>query len=235
MKIVSVVNSKGGVGKSTVTRALASALIAKGYRTCILDIDSKQQSSCDWYKEAVRNGLGDDAPYVFVGRPSGVDAMLATIEKDHDFLFIDTPGSSLGGDASQALSSAIIKADLILIPINPSSSDEVNGTMKMDRDLLKTQSSFPEKKIRYLINRIKTRNTNWQTHSIEKFVENRLSLGFGIMESPLSDREQHLKTGDLGSTPMALSRRDPARQEIEQAAAEVLSLLGVEEKESSDA
>ena len=39
MKIISVFNNKGGVGKSTLTFHLAHALVEKGHKTLMIDLD----------------------------------------------------------------------------------------------------------------------------------------------------------------------------------------------------
>lgn len=45
MKTVTVHNKKGGVGKSTTTQSLASALLHKGYRVLVIDCDSQRNTS----------------------------------------------------------------------------------------------------------------------------------------------------------------------------------------------
>lgn len=41
MKVISIVNQKGGVGKTTLTRNLASLLTRRGYRVLALDLDAQ--------------------------------------------------------------------------------------------------------------------------------------------------------------------------------------------------
>lgn len=73
MKIVSVLNHKGGVGKTTFTASCAQALSLVGFRVCVIDNDSQHNLStlmgvgvrspslCDIYKSKE-----EDAPYIFL-------------------------------------------------------------------------------------------------------------------------------------------------------------------------
>ena len=46
--IIAVTNLKGGVGKSTLSRNLAVYFAMQGEKTCIIDTDIEQRTTCDW-------------------------------------------------------------------------------------------------------------------------------------------------------------------------------------------
>ena len=48
MKVISVLNQKGGVGKTTISVNLSAALHDKGYSVLLVDADP-QGSSLDWF------------------------------------------------------------------------------------------------------------------------------------------------------------------------------------------
>ncbi|MEL6857564.1 MAG: AAA family ATPase [Pseudomonadota bacterium] len=50
-RVISVANSKGGVGKTTTTVSLAEAFAAEGYRTLVVDLDSQANASLLIYGE----------------------------------------------------------------------------------------------------------------------------------------------------------------------------------------
>ena len=45
MVTIAVMNQKGGVGKSTVTRNFGAFLASQGYRTLIIDVDTQSNLS----------------------------------------------------------------------------------------------------------------------------------------------------------------------------------------------
>lgn len=111
MKVIAVLNQKGGAGKTTIATHLARALQLSGADVLLIDSDP-QGSARDW--SAVR----DDNPITVVGidRP--------TIERDlkslarKDYVIIDG-----APQASNLAVSAIKAADFILIPVQPSPYD----------------------------------------------------------------------------------------------------------------
>ena len=111
MKIISVLNQKGGAGKTTIATHLARAIQIAGSSVILVDSDP-QGSARDW--AAAR----EDQPVTVVGidRP--------TIERDvkglalSDYYIID--GAPQAADLAV---SAIKAADLVLIPVQPSPYD----------------------------------------------------------------------------------------------------------------
>lgn len=111
MKIIAVLNQKGGAGKTTIATHLATALRIAGHSVLLVDSDP-QGSARDW--ASVR----EDHPLSVVGmdRP--------TIERDLksiapvDFVIID--GAPQAADLAV---SAIKASDFILIPVQPSPYD----------------------------------------------------------------------------------------------------------------
>lgn len=49
-KVISVVNTKGGVGKTTITICVAEYLIKKQFKVYLIDTDP-QKSLLNWYKD----------------------------------------------------------------------------------------------------------------------------------------------------------------------------------------
>lgn len=111
MKVIAVLNQKGGAGKTTIATHLARAFQLSGAEVLLVDSDP-QGSARDW--SAVR----DDNPVTVVGidRP--------TIERDlkslahKDYIIIDG-----APQAANLAVSAIKAADFILIPVQPSPYD----------------------------------------------------------------------------------------------------------------
>lgn len=113
MKVVCVVNEKGGSGKSTVSINLAVALHRAGKKTVLLDADT-QGTARDW-RDASPAGL-DLPPVLAADRPNALAAAFAGINAD--FVIIDSPAKA------ETMTAAIIgKSDVALIVVQPSAPD----------------------------------------------------------------------------------------------------------------
>jgi len=113
MKIISVLNEKGGTGKSTVATNLATALHRQGRRVVLLDCDP-QGTARDW-RDASPDGadlppvLGVDRPQMLASSLNGIHAEIA---------IIDSPAKA------EAMSAAIVRASHVaLLVIQPSGAD----------------------------------------------------------------------------------------------------------------
>lgn len=107
--IIAIVNSKGGVGKSTLAGHLAGWLAAHGKQVILADCD-QQQSSSEWLREA--------APHIQIVRLSNADEVLDELpglRQEADYVIADGPGSQT--ETSRAL---LMWADLAIVPAKAS-------------------------------------------------------------------------------------------------------------------
>src|SRR3712207_212035 len=104
--IISFLNQKGGVGKTTLAVHLATALAQQGRRVIMVDADP-QGSALDW--SASRES---DALFPVIGLPKPIlHRELPKLAADYDFLVVD--GAPRVYDVAR---SAIMASDLVLIP-----------------------------------------------------------------------------------------------------------------------
>ena len=113
--IISVIQTKGGTGKTTTAMMVSFALSSLGDRVLVLDAD-KQRSAADWAEEA-----DDDLGFEVLAVPT--DRTLETAirrfgNQDYDLILIDTPPGS-----SSIVETASGAADLVLIPTGVSPLD----------------------------------------------------------------------------------------------------------------
>lgn len=112
MKIVALLNEKGGTGKSTVATNLASALHHHGRRVVLIDADP-QGTTRDW-RSASPEGT-DLPPVVALDRPEMLSS-LSSIQAD--LIIIDTPAK-----AEKMTAAAVRIAHTALVVIQPSGAD----------------------------------------------------------------------------------------------------------------
>jgi len=107
--IISFINQKGGVGKTTLSINVAAYLSRKGHKVLLIDAD-KQQSSSTWAS------LRDETPFqvISLARDNmAKDALKLAV--DFDCTIIDAPPH-----AEAIARSVIIASDLVVMPIEPS-------------------------------------------------------------------------------------------------------------------
>lgn len=111
-KVISVLNQKGGAGKTTIATNLAHALLLDDYKVLLVDSDP-QGSLRDWNET---NG-GELIPVIGLDRET-LPKDLKAVSQGYDFVVID------GAPQIAKMSAAAVKAsDLILIPVQPSPYD----------------------------------------------------------------------------------------------------------------
>lgn len=111
--IVTLQNQKGGVGKTTLSLHLAHHCALGGARVLVIDADP-QGSARDWL--AAR---AEPAPFAVVGLDRAtLHRDIAQLASDYDAVFIDSPPR-----VTDIARSAILAADLVVIPVQPSPLD----------------------------------------------------------------------------------------------------------------
>mgnify|MGYP001795347270 CR=1 FL=1 len=112
MSIISILNPKGGCGKTTISTNLARALHDRGHSVLIVDSDP-QGSARDWH------AANEDYPIelVALARPNNVKT-LASLAANYDYVVIDGAAK-----LEDMIAAAIKVSDLVLIPVQPSPYD----------------------------------------------------------------------------------------------------------------
>lgn len=125
-----VINTKGGVGKTTITTNIASYFAVNNVRTAIMDYDL-QGSSLHWLKQrkpyAPQIHGANGAPKTGVGLQSIQRYLPAGIQQ----LILDAPG----GVSKLLLQELLNRTNCILIPVAPSAID-IHATTNFIKDLL---------------------------------------------------------------------------------------------------
>ena len=120
MNVITLINQKGGAGKSTLARGLLSAAEARGLRAGFLDTD-KTENLVQWAGRAAAAGNWSDRMEGFktLNAAEAQEIVIDLDEEDAlDLFIVDTPG-----DASELHDRLATVTDLVLCPIQPSTSD----------------------------------------------------------------------------------------------------------------
>lgn len=112
-EIISALQRKGGVGKSTLMCCLAYHLARQQAR--VLVIDSDRQETCGGYHDLA---AGTSFNITTAFDEKRLRAVIERYGPEHDVVLIDTPGIE-----SQLTSHVAAASDLVLIPATPSAPD----------------------------------------------------------------------------------------------------------------
>jgi chromosome partitioning protein len=117
MSTITVATTKGGAGKTTLARLILARMMRGGHKLAAIDADLNHTLT-DWVTTiaklpiTIRHELDESA----------IVPLVTALDADHDVVVVDTAGA-----ASQATIFAIGCADLVLIPLQPSSADVVEA------------------------------------------------------------------------------------------------------------
>lgn len=142
--IIAFVSQKGGVGKSTLARALAREAVQGGLKTKIADLDTQQGTSVDWHRTRLNAGIEP-----VVAAEAFATAEQALKAADHfDLLIIDGPARTSKGTLDIAR-----VADLVVQPTG-ASVDDLRPAVREFHALVK--EGVPKAKLAFALNRIGT-------------------------------------------------------------------------------
>ena len=132
MHVVSIVNQKGGVGRSTLAVNLAVTAARRGLRVAIVDLDP-QATVSGWWE--TRRGEVD--PIIVLSAPATLDSGLERLAAEGCGLAVlDTRGVN-GVDTL----AAVRASDFCLVPLRPSVAD-VRATMPTVRALTVSGAAY---------------------------------------------------------------------------------------------
>lgn len=208
MKVIAVLNQKGGAGKTTIATHLARAIQLDGQDVLLVDSDP-QGSARDW--AAVR----EDQPVTVVGidRPT-IERDLKNLAKK-DVVVID--GAPQAADLAV---SAIKAADFVLIPVQPSPYD-IWATADLV-ELVKQRIEITDGRLRaaFVVSRaIKGTKIGAE---ISAALE---GYGLPVLETRVFQRVVYPGTAAAGSTVLDAEPNGDAAAEIRALAAEIMAAL----------
>ncbi len=113
--VIAVSQSKGGSSKTTTAVNLGGALIEKGFKTLVCDMDKDKPDSIEWAKQ------GNSIDYVVPLFDDKPIEELEQYKKQYDYVILDTPPNYM-----PAAFKAIMLSDFVILPCSPSFLDQNN-------------------------------------------------------------------------------------------------------------
>ena len=140
-------NEKGGTGKSTTAVHVAIALAAAGHRVAALDLDTRQRTFARYLENraATLRRRNIDLPMarhevLSELTSEGLDAAIARLSEDSDFVIVDTPGRD-----DPLARAAVALADTLVTPMNDSFVDlDLIGQVDAESFKVKKPSFYAE-------------------------------------------------------------------------------------------
>lgn len=142
--VIAFISQKGGVGKSTLARALAREAAASGLKVKIADLDPDQATIVDWHKVRTQRAI-EPALSVQLFRTA---AQALASAAGHDLLVIDGPAKASTGTTEIAR-----RADLIVQPTG-AARDDLNPAIRVFHGLVKL--GIPPERLVFALNHIGT-------------------------------------------------------------------------------
>jgi chromosome partitioning protein len=196
--IISFVNQKGGVGKTTSAINIAASLNRKNYKVGFIDADP-QGSATQW-----RAVEGNNAFEIMHHPEPLVREDIQALSEKYDYLVIDAPPA-----IGSITKSILAVTDLSIIPLSPSSLDfwSFKGTLEMVDE---AREENPELDIKILINR-RIPGTRIGREARDSLAE----FNLDILDSELCQRVAFIDAMGSGVSVMQYAPGSKAAHEVE--------------------
>ncbi len=181
--VISFISQKGGVGKSTLTRALAIALKKNDFKVKVADLDTQQGTVLEWHRRRIDNEINPSIDSVECYK-----TLNQAIENadDFDFLIVDAPARSSKGTLD------ISKISDIVIQPSGASLDDLNPAIIVFHELVK--KGIDRKKLFMILCRVGTES------EIQEAIDYITQAGYNLINGCLFEKASYRQSQNQGKT-----------------------------------
>jgi chromosome partitioning protein len=203
--VVAIVAEKGGVGKTTLSLALAVAAVQAGRKVAVLDLDP-QATAAQWTDRRT-----PEFPWVVATPATRLKAAIENAKgQGVDFLVVDTPPHA-GSDAVEAARCA----DLVLVPMEPHLFSL--ETLPKIGNLLKLAGDVPAT---FVVSKSSVQGR--EARDAAQYIKDQ---GFDVCPVTLHSRAAHRHAGNVGQTAQEYEPSGKAAEEAQQVYMYTIQLL----------
>ena len=207
--IVALTGQKGGVGKSTLAICIASELLVR--RRKVLLVDADPQGTIRTWGEVAAEAEQPLPSIVSMGATMHRPEQLPTVRQGYDDVVIDCPPRH--GDIQR---SALMVADMAILPCGPSSADA--WALAASIDLINEARTLrPELEVRIVITRKQVRTALGRSAR-----EELTKSGIELLKSELGYRVAYAESLGAGQGVTTYAPRDAAAEEVRSLVNELL-------------
>lgn len=196
MPVISILNPKGGCGKTTLSTNLARAFHDRGFKVLLVDSDP-QGSASDWHAAREDNPI----PFIAYGKPENLKA-LPGVSAPYDYVFIDGAAKLEG-----MIAAAVKVSDAVLIPVQPSPYDIWAASDLVDLIKARQEVTDGKPQAAFVVSRVIKRTL------LGKEVSGALSeYGLPVLESLTVQRQIYPRTASDGLTIFDSANKEAAAE-----------------------
>ena len=180
--IIALVSQKGGVGKSTLARALAREATVNGLRVKLADLDTQQGTSGNWHRRRLEAGI--EPTFSVEAFKTAAQALRSAA--GYDLLVIDGPARASAATLEIARQSALV------IQPTGASVDDLHPAVLTFRELVREGVS--KSKLAFALCKI---GTDAEDTEARAYISD---AGFDALSGSIPERPSYRQAQNLGLT-----------------------------------